>query len=59
MQINRQIRQDQFGLDQIPDDACHFIAVEFNNGVGNLDLVHAKNLMIGECLGRYSKGKWA
>ncbi|WP_246718466.1 hypothetical protein [Rhizobium laguerreae] len=31
---------DQLILDELPDDARHFIAVEIGDGIGDLDLVH-------------------
>ncbi len=31
---------DQLVLDELPDDAGHFIAVEFNDRVRNLDFCH-------------------
>ena len=36
-QIKVEIRQDQILLDEVPDDACHFIAVEFKDGLLYLD----------------------
>ena len=39
-QINIEIRQDQLFFDQIPDDARHLIAIEFNNGIGDFYLGH-------------------
>jgi hypothetical protein len=31
---------DQLILDELPDDASHFIAVEIGDGIGDLDLFH-------------------
>jgi hypothetical protein len=31
---------DQLVFDELPDDARHLIAVEFDDGSGHLDLVH-------------------
>ncbi|OIQ64667.1 hypothetical protein GALL_537810 [mine drainage metagenome] len=39
-QVDVEIGQDQLLLDEIPDDAGHFVAVEFDDGVGYLDLGH-------------------
>ncbi len=36
----------QLFLDQVPDDAGHFIAIEFNHGVGDFYLGHLWNLII-------------
>ncbi|ABC91098.1 NADP-dependent isocitrate dehydrogenase protein [Rhizobium etli CFN 42] len=38
--IEVEIRMDQLILDELPDDACHFIAVEIGDGIGDLDLLH-------------------
>ena len=40
MQVDVQIGQDQLLLDEIPDDAGHLVAVEFDDRIGDLDLVH-------------------
>ena len=40
VQINIKIRMNQLFLDQIPDDAGHLIAVEFNDRIGNFYLGH-------------------
>ena len=40
VQVDIQIGQDQFLLNEIPDDAGHFIAVEFDDGIGDFDLGH-------------------
>ena len=40
MQIDVEIGQDQLLLDELPDDAGHLVAVEFDDRVGDLDLVH-------------------
>src|ERR1035441_6203760 len=40
-QIDVEIRQDQFCLDELPDDPGHLIAVELDDGVLNLDFRHA------------------
>ena len=31
---------DQLVLDQLPDDASHFVAVHFDDGICDLDLRH-------------------
>ena len=43
-QINIEIGQDQFILDDLPDDACHLVAVELYNGIVYLDLCHDGSL---------------
>ena len=40
-QVDVQVRQDQIVLDELPDDAGHLVAVEFDDGIGHLDLGHA------------------
>src|SRR6056297_2843481 len=40
LQIDIEVLQDQLVLDELPDDAGHLIAVEFDDGVLNLDLGH-------------------
>ncbi len=35
-----EIGQDQFLFDEIPDNAGHLIAIELDDRIGNLDLVH-------------------
>ena len=40
LQINVQIGQDQFLLNEIPNDPCHFVAVEFDDWVSYLNLGH-------------------
>jgi hypothetical protein len=36
-------------LDKIPDDPGHFVAVEFDNGVGYLDFGHIRPFWSEEC----------
>ncbi len=40
-QIDIKIGQDQFGLDKVPDDPGHFIAIKFYNRFSDLNLRHA------------------
>ena len=40
VEINVEIRKDQLLLDELPDDASHFIAIELYNGSLNFDLAH-------------------
>jgi hypothetical protein len=42
LELHVQIGQDQLLLDEVPDDARHLVPVEFDNGIGDLDLVHGK-----------------
>ena len=39
-QIDVEIGEDQTVLDPLPYNACHLVAIEFHNGVRDLDLVH-------------------
>ena len=40
LQVHVEVGQDQLLLDERPDDAGHLVAVEFDDGVLNLDLGH-------------------
>ena len=40
LQIDIEVFQDQFVLDELPDDAGHLVAVELDDGVFHLDLGH-------------------
>src|SRR3984957_2994900 len=40
VELDVEIWQDQLLLDEVPDDAGHLVAVEFDDRVLNLDLVH-------------------
>src|SRR6185437_6097835 len=39
-QLDVEIGQDQLVANERPDDAGHLVAIEFDDGIGNLDLVH-------------------
>lgn len=39
-EIEVEIRVDQLVLDELPDDAGHLVAVEFDDRIGDLDLCH-------------------
>ena len=41
VEVHVQIGVDQLVLDQLPDDARHLIAVEFDNGAFDFDFLHA------------------
>jgi hypothetical protein len=36
--VNVQVREDELFLDHVPDDAGLFVAIEFNDRIGDLDL---------------------
>ena len=40
LQVDVEVLHDEFILDELPNDAGHFIAVEFNNRIGDLNLAH-------------------
>jgi hypothetical protein len=40
LDIEVEIRKDQLVLDELPDEACHFVAIEFDDRVCDLDLCH-------------------
>ena len=42
-ELDVEIGQDQLLLDEVPDDAGHLVAVELDDRVGNLDLVHGNS----------------
>ena len=42
-QLDVEIGQDQLVPDEVPDDAGHLVAVELDDRIGNLDLVHGKS----------------
>jgi hypothetical protein len=42
LQVDIQIGVDQLVLDVLPDDAGHLIAVELDDGIGDLDLRHRR-----------------
>ena len=46
--VEVKVGMDQLGFDEIPDDACHLVAVEVYNGVCHFDLSH-------ECLAFWEK----
>ena len=39
-QVDIEIGQDQLVLNQLPYDACHFIAVDLDDRIFNLDFCH-------------------
>ena len=41
-EVDVQVGQDQLVLDPRPDDSRHLVAVDLDNGVGDLDFRHAK-----------------
>jgi len=44
--VEIEIGQDQLILDQLPDDAGHLVAVEIDDRVGYLDLLHGLPLVV-------------
>src|SRR5215217_6673765 len=47
LQIYIEIGMDQPVLDELPNDACHLVAVEFDDSALDLDLRHGANLSNG------------
>jgi len=45
---------DQLVLDVLPDDPCHLVAIEFDDGVGHLDFCHGKPGLFG--IARFGSG---
>jgi len=46
LKVDIEIRKDQLLLDEIPDDAGHFIAVEFDNRSLYFDLAHLSTFRV-------------
>ena len=44
-EVEVEIRMDQLAFDQRPDDAGHFIAVEFDDRIFDLDFAHPPDLL--------------
>ena len=44
--VEVQIRQNQFILDEFPDDAGHLIAIKFYNRIGYFNLLHCYELFV-------------
>jgi hypothetical protein len=42
LEIDIKVGQDQLILDELPDDTCHLIAIEFDNGSGYFDLINVR-----------------
>ena len=40
LKIDVEVGVDQLVFDGLPDDACHLVAVEFDDGIGDFDLGH-------------------
>jgi len=40
LKIDVEVRHDESVLDELPDDARHFVAIEFDDCIFNLDLCH-------------------
>ena len=53
-EVDVEIGQDQLVLDELPDDAGHLVAVDLDDGIGDLDLLHEETLpnAAGRRLGR-------
>ena len=40
LKIDIEVREDEAVLDELPNDASHFVAIEFDDGIINLDFGH-------------------
>ncbi|MOA56571.1 hypothetical protein D3C78_1805740 [compost metagenome] len=40
LEVDVEVGMDQLVLDELPDDARHLVAVEFDDRIGDLDLCH-------------------
>ena len=47
---------DQLFLDEMPDDSRHLVAVHFNDGVCDLDLLHDESVLRGQANVRGGRG---
>ncbi len=47
LEVHVDVGVDQLVLDQLPDDAGHLVAVEFDDSAGHLDLLHGESLRGG------------
>ena len=45
VELQIKVWKNQLILDVLPDDPCHLVPVHINDGIGNLDLVHAQNIL--------------
>ena len=54
LKIDVEVRKDQAVFNELPDDASHFIAVEFDDGIVNLDLCHGEPLFPHPVMSRIS-----
>jgi hypothetical protein len=57
LQVDIEIGVDQLVLDELPDDPGHLIAVEFDDGIGNLDLREHKLVTVCEEAGCPNAGE--
>ncbi len=48
LQVDVEVGQDQLVLDELPDDAGHLVAVEFDDGVRHLDFCHGRSGLFGK-----------
>ena len=58
-EVDVEIGMDQLVADIVPDDAGHLVAIELDDRIGDLDLVHRYDLVLsGDCgRGRFSAGR--
>src|SRR3984957_2865110 len=54
LQVDIQVGQDQLVLDELPDNPRHLVAVEFDDGIGHLDLGHAAAFLPPACHGAFA-----
>ena len=48
IEMNVEIGMDELVADQVPNDPGHLVAIEFDDGICDLDLVHGKTFGIAE-----------
>ena len=48
-QVDLEVRQDQLLFDELPNDAGHLVAVEFDDRVADGDLLHKRRVSLRSC----------
>lgn len=54
LKVDVEIREDEAVFDELPDNARHFVAIEFDDGIVNLDLCHGEPLFLYPTVSRIS-----
>ena len=54
LKIDIEVRNNEAVLDELPDDASHFITIEFDDRIFNLDLCHGNTSFFVSAMCRIS-----